>query len=139
MLSRFEIESHVLFFQHCQGNFVAASKIYEEALEMAAMNKKLHMLPVLYIRFSRLKYMVCNLYQLTFPKGSSHGNFKIISVIFMSGNLYFSISGFSCFTNLLSLLPIKWLYLSRCTFLSLKDRCIEPIKCPFSNNFGSGF
>lgn len=40
---------------------MAASKVYEEALEMAAVKKKLHSLPLLYIRFSRLKYMVCNL------------------------------------------------------------------------------
>ncbi|KAF3449858.1 hypothetical protein FNV43_RR05937 [Rhamnella rubrinervis] len=40
------------------GNFMEASKIYEEAIEMAAMKKKLHILPVLYIRFSRLKYMI---------------------------------------------------------------------------------
>ncbi|XP_048318229.1 pre-mRNA-processing factor 39-2 isoform X1 [Ziziphus jujuba] len=42
------------------GNFMAASKVYEEALEMAAVKKKLHSLPLLYIRFSRLKYMITN-------------------------------------------------------------------------------
>ncbi|KAL5577132.1 hypothetical protein UlMin_018831 [Ulmus minor] len=40
------------------GNFVVASSIYEEALEMAAAKKKLHYLPSLYVHFSRLKYMI---------------------------------------------------------------------------------
>ncbi|KAF7840405.1 Pre-mRNA-processing factor 39 [Senna tora] len=39
------------------GNMEAAFNIYKEALEMAAA-KKLHTLPILYVHFSRLKYMV---------------------------------------------------------------------------------
>ncbi|KAK9268077.1 hypothetical protein L1049_010516 [Liquidambar formosana] len=40
------------------GNSVAASNIYKRALEMAAKKQKLHTLPVLYVHFSRLKYMI---------------------------------------------------------------------------------
>ncbi|GAV79580.1 hypothetical protein CFOL_v3_23045 [Cephalotus follicularis] len=39
------------------GNFLAASEIFEEALEIAAAKNKLHALPMLYVHFSRLKYM----------------------------------------------------------------------------------
>ncbi|XP_059437546.1 pre-mRNA-processing factor 39-2 isoform X3 [Corylus avellana] len=38
------------------GNFEAASNVYKEALEMAAMKKMLHSLPILYVHFSRLTY-----------------------------------------------------------------------------------
>ncbi|ONI10882.1 hypothetical protein PRUPE_4G074100 [Prunus persica] len=40
------------------GNFAVASNIYKEALEMAAEKKKLHTLPILYVHFSRLTYMM---------------------------------------------------------------------------------
>ncbi|XP_012091896.2 uncharacterized protein LOC105649750 isoform X2 [Jatropha curcas] len=39
------------------GNFIAASNIYEEALGMATVKEKWHVLPILYVNFSRLKYM----------------------------------------------------------------------------------
>lgn len=41
-----------------QGNLVAASSIYEKALTLAAARQKLHTVPILYIHFSRLKYLV---------------------------------------------------------------------------------
>lgn len=50
----------LLLFLHYQGNFTAASTIFREALEMAAEKKQLHTLPILYIHFSRLTYMVGN-------------------------------------------------------------------------------
>lgn len=40
------------------GNFNAASTIFREALEMAAEKKQLHTLPILYVHFSRLTYMM---------------------------------------------------------------------------------
>ncbi|KAF4385970.1 hypothetical protein G4B88_031105 [Cannabis sativa] len=40
------------------GNFVEATNIYEEALKMAELNKNLDTLPILYVHFSRLKYMI---------------------------------------------------------------------------------
>uniref|UniRef100_A0A5B6ZIY4 Uncharacterized protein n=1 Tax=Davidia involucrata TaxID=16924 RepID=A0A5B6ZIY4_DAVIN len=40
------------------GNFAAAFHVYEKALEMAAERQKLHIIPNLYIHFSRLKYMI---------------------------------------------------------------------------------
>ncbi|XP_052202218.1 pre-mRNA-processing factor 39-2 isoform X2 [Diospyros lotus] len=40
------------------GNYTAASSIYEKALELAAERQKLHSIPILYIHFSRLKYMM---------------------------------------------------------------------------------
>ncbi|XP_065878655.1 pre-mRNA-processing factor 39-2 isoform X2 [Euphorbia lathyris] len=40
------------------GNSVAASTIYKDALETATAKEKWHILPVLYIHFSRLKYNV---------------------------------------------------------------------------------
>jgi pre-mRNA-processing factor 39 len=46
-----------------QGNTESAFSIYQEAIEIAAAEEKLHALPILYIHFSRLKYMVCSLYQ----------------------------------------------------------------------------
>ncbi|KAK7318888.1 hypothetical protein RJT34_03595 [Clitoria ternatea] len=39
------------------GNMESAFSIYKEALEMAAAEEKLHALPILYVHFSRLKYM----------------------------------------------------------------------------------
>ncbi|KAJ0016764.1 hypothetical protein Pint_10077 [Pistacia integerrima] len=39
------------------GNFLAACNVFKEALETAAEKKKLHILPILYVRFSRLQYM----------------------------------------------------------------------------------
>ncbi|KAK3037404.1 hypothetical protein RJ639_030166 [Escallonia herrerae] len=42
------------------GNLAAASSIYEKALKLAADTQKLHNVSILYIHFSRLKYMVCN-------------------------------------------------------------------------------
>lgn len=36
----------------------SAFSIYKEAVEVAAAEKKLHAIPILYINFSRLKYMV---------------------------------------------------------------------------------
>ncbi|XP_054777377.1 pre-mRNA-processing factor 39-2 isoform X3 [Prosopis cineraria] len=42
------------------GNMEAAFNVYKEALEMAAADKKLHALPVLYVNYSRLKYMSTN-------------------------------------------------------------------------------
>ncbi|XP_048230542.1 pre-mRNA-processing factor 39-2 isoform X3 [Ricinus communis] len=39
------------------GNFIAASTIYKEAIEMAAKMEKWHILSILYVHFSRLKYM----------------------------------------------------------------------------------
>ncbi|XP_073226413.1 uncharacterized protein [Cicer arietinum] len=39
------------------GNMESAFSIYKEALELAAAEEKLHALPILYIHFSRLKYM----------------------------------------------------------------------------------
>lgn len=40
------------------GNFVAASNTYKEAMEIAAVKQKFDILPILYINFSRLQYMV---------------------------------------------------------------------------------
>ncbi|CAL5409227.1 unnamed protein product [Camellia sinensis] len=40
------------------GNFAAASNVYEKALEMAAEKQKLQSVPILYIHFARLKYMM---------------------------------------------------------------------------------
>ncbi|PON41745.1 HAT (Half-A-TPR) repeat, partial [Parasponia andersonii] len=40
------------------GNFVAACNIFAEALAMAVLKKKSHTLPILYVHFSRLKYMI---------------------------------------------------------------------------------
>ncbi|KAF2282812.1 hypothetical protein GH714_043103 [Hevea brasiliensis] len=39
------------------GNFIAASTIYNEAIEKAAAKEKWHILPTLYVNFSRLKHM----------------------------------------------------------------------------------
>uniref|UniRef100_A0A2P2L1A7 Pre-mRNA-processing factor 39 n=1 Tax=Rhizophora mucronata TaxID=61149 RepID=A0A2P2L1A7_RHIMU len=39
------------------GNFIAASNIYREAIEITATKEKWHTLPVLYIQFSRLKFV----------------------------------------------------------------------------------
>lgn len=41
-----------------QGNTESAFSIYNEALKRAATEEKLHALPILYIHFSRLKYIV---------------------------------------------------------------------------------
>ena len=41
-----------------QGNTESAFSIYKEALKMAAAEKMLHALPILYVHFSRLKYLV---------------------------------------------------------------------------------
>jgi len=41
-----------------QGNIESAFSIYNEALKKAATEEKLHALPILYIHFSRLKYIV---------------------------------------------------------------------------------
>lgn len=46
------------FISLLQGNMESAFSIYKEALEMAAAEEKLHALPILYVHFSRLKYMV---------------------------------------------------------------------------------
>ncbi|XVF25527.1 hypothetical protein REPUB_Repub13aG0220300 [Reevesia pubescens] len=40
------------------GNFVAASNTYKEAVEIAAAKEKFDILPMLYINFSRLQYVV---------------------------------------------------------------------------------
>ncbi|XWS19788.1 hypothetical protein CRYUN_Cryun31cG0046400 [Craigia yunnanensis] len=40
------------------GNLVAASNTYKEALEIAAAKEKFDILPILYINFSRLQYMI---------------------------------------------------------------------------------
>ncbi|XVE51547.1 hypothetical protein DITRI_Ditri02bG0050700 [Diplodiscus trichospermus] len=40
------------------GNFVAALNTYKEALEVAAAKEKFDVLPILYINFSRLQYMI---------------------------------------------------------------------------------
>ncbi|KAI8001984.1 Pre-mRNA-processing factor 39 [Camellia lanceoleosa] len=40
------------------GSFAAASNVYEKALEMAAEKQKLQSVPILYIHFARLKYMM---------------------------------------------------------------------------------
>ncbi|XAR66662.1 hypothetical protein NMG60_11012964 [Bertholletia excelsa] len=40
------------------GNFTAAACVYEKSLEMAAQRQKLHTVPVLYIHFCHLKYMM---------------------------------------------------------------------------------
>ncbi|MBA0807741.1 hypothetical protein Gohar_023527, partial [Gossypium harknessii] len=40
------------------GNFVAASNVYKEAMEIAAGKQKFDILPILYINFSRLQYMI---------------------------------------------------------------------------------
>ncbi|WJX53305.1 hypothetical protein P8452_39313 [Trifolium repens] len=42
------------------GNMESALSIYQEAIEIAAEEEKLHALPILYIHFSRLKYMSTN-------------------------------------------------------------------------------
>ncbi|WJX47347.1 hypothetical protein P8452_34048 [Trifolium repens] len=42
------------------GNTESAFSIYQEAIEIAAAEEKLHALPILYIHFSRLKYMSTN-------------------------------------------------------------------------------
>ncbi|RDX60122.1 prp39, partial [Mucuna pruriens] len=42
------------------GNTESAFSIYEEALKMAAAEEKSHALPILYVHFSRLKYMSTN-------------------------------------------------------------------------------
>ncbi|XP_057997116.1 pre-mRNA-processing factor 39-2 isoform X2 [Hevea brasiliensis] len=42
------------------GNFIAASTIYNEAIEKAAAKEKWHILPTLYVNFSRLKHMTNN-------------------------------------------------------------------------------
>ncbi|KAE9602926.1 hypothetical protein Lal_00050182 [Lupinus albus] len=42
------------------GDIGSALNIYKEALEVAALGKKLHALPILYIHFFRLKYMSTN-------------------------------------------------------------------------------
>ncbi|XP_045825655.1 uncharacterized protein LOC123917840 isoform X3 [Trifolium pratense] len=42
------------------GNTDLAFSIYQEAIEIAAAEEKLHALPILYIHFSRLKYMSTN-------------------------------------------------------------------------------
>ncbi|TYI81580.1 hypothetical protein E1A91_D05G163200v1 [Gossypium mustelinum] len=39
-------------------NFVAASNTYKEAMEIAAVKQKFDILPILYINFSRLQYMI---------------------------------------------------------------------------------
>lgn len=44
----------------------AASNVYKEALEMAAVEEKLQILPILYVHFSRLKYMVGSVYLSAF-------------------------------------------------------------------------
>ncbi|KAK9022796.1 hypothetical protein V6N11_003038 [Hibiscus sabdariffa] len=40
------------------GNFVAASNTYKEAVEIASARQKFDILPILYINFSRLQYMI---------------------------------------------------------------------------------
>ncbi|KAJ1426198.1 Tetratricopeptide-like helical domain superfamily [Sesbania bispinosa] len=42
------------------GNMESAFSIYKEALEKAAAEEKLHTVPILYVHFSRLKYMSTN-------------------------------------------------------------------------------
>ncbi|TKY60102.1 Pre-mRNA-processing factor 39 [Spatholobus suberectus] len=42
------------------GNTESAFSIFKEALKMAAAEEKLHALPILYVHFSRLKYMSTN-------------------------------------------------------------------------------
>ncbi|XP_027345804.1 uncharacterized protein LOC113857797 isoform X2 [Abrus precatorius] len=42
------------------GNTESAFSIYKEALEMATAEENLHALPILYVHFSRLKYMCTN-------------------------------------------------------------------------------
>ncbi|OMO82855.1 RNA-processing protein, HAT helix [Corchorus olitorius] len=42
------------------GNFVAASNTYKEAVEIATAKEKFDVLPMLYVNFSRLQYMITN-------------------------------------------------------------------------------
>jgi hypothetical protein len=67
-------------FQHCQGNFEAASNVYKEALEMASMKKMLHSLPILYIHFSRLTYTVGDLCKTNFSNVESY---QLTCVLFL--------------------------------------------------------
>ena len=41
-----------------QGNLDAALEIYEKALKVATEKEKMHIIPILYIHFFRLKFMV---------------------------------------------------------------------------------
>jgi hypothetical protein len=55
-------------FEHCQENFEVASNAYKEVLEMAAMKKMLHSLPILYVHlFFVTIYMVRGLCKTNFP------------------------------------------------------------------------
>ena len=53
-------------FQHCQENFEVASNAYKEALEMAAMKKILHSLPILYVHLFFVTYMIRELCKTNF-------------------------------------------------------------------------
>ncbi|KAA3490476.1 nuclear factor of activated T-cells 5 isoform X2 [Gossypium australe] len=55
-LLHYEKESDLSFVE--TGNFVAASNTYKEAMEIAAVKQKFDILPILYINFSRLQYMI---------------------------------------------------------------------------------
>ncbi|EOY27807.1 hypothetical protein QUC31_012696 [Theobroma cacao] len=66
-LAEYETESDLSFVETVSikanmekrlGNFVAASNIYKEAVEIAAAKEKFDILPILYIHFSRLQYMI---------------------------------------------------------------------------------
>lgn len=58
-LSFFLVEKYSqLLIYFCQGNFGAASYVYEKALEMAKEKQNSHTLSILYAHFSRFKYMV---------------------------------------------------------------------------------
>ncbi|XP_039049499.1 alpha-protein kinase 1-like isoform X1 [Hibiscus syriacus] len=57
-LSLVEIVSIKANLEKRLGNFVAASNTYKEAVEIASAKQKFAILPILYINFSRLQYMI---------------------------------------------------------------------------------
>ncbi|XP_043700368.1 uncharacterized protein LOC122651102, partial [Telopea speciosissima] len=61
------------------GNFGAASDIYEKALEMATEKQNLHTLSILYVQFSRFKYMITGSIDAArevFMKGIEHAPYS---------------------------------------------------------------
>ena len=72
-------------FQHYQGNLEAASNVYKEALEMAAMKKMTHSLSILYVHFSWLKYMVGD---ISTPNFSTLQFYQFLHVLSVDPDLF---------------------------------------------------
>ena len=104
---------------NCQGNCVAASDIYKEAIELAA-EKRPHTLPMLYVHLARLVYMVGARITAVLQSGALclssimiHSNFSFFEywLDVMSGwAKYFTVSAVGICMNLLIFFHAKrWL------------------------------